>query len=104
MHHYLLCIACLFGRIKEITSFFQFLAYVRKSFLLHLAKNLPKSVLDKNWPKPPECLKEVKEYDNVSTKLPEHSELLYTGNWWEVFLTHHQAPSRYFCLECQGWH
>lgn len=38
-----------------------FIAYVRKSYLLLLAKRLPSSVLDKSWPKPPGSMVEVSE-------------------------------------------
>lgn len=38
-----------------------FVAYVRKSYLLLLAKSLPTSVLDKSWPKPPGSMVEVSE-------------------------------------------
>uniref|UniRef100_A0A3B4XW28 Myosin Ic, paralog a n=1 Tax=Seriola lalandi dorsalis TaxID=1841481 RepID=A0A3B4XW28_SERLL len=39
-----------------------FLDHVRYSFLKNLRKNLPKSVLDKNWPTPPPSLVEASEY------------------------------------------
>ncbi|PFX32989.1 Unconventional myosin-Ic [Stylophora pistillata] len=38
-----------------------FIAYVRKSYLLLLTKHLPRSVLDKSWPKPPGSMVEVSE-------------------------------------------
>ncbi|KAJ7387260.1 Unconventional myosin-Ih [Desmophyllum pertusum] len=38
-----------------------FVAYVRKSHLLLLAKRLPTSVLDKSWPKPPGSMVEASE-------------------------------------------
>ncbi|XP_078362990.1 unconventional myosin-Ic-like [Oculina patagonica] len=38
-----------------------FVAYVRKSYLLLLAKSLPTSVLDKSWPKPPGSMVEASE-------------------------------------------
>ncbi|XP_078785621.1 unconventional myosin-Ic-like isoform X1 [Oryzias latipes] len=38
-----------------------FLDYVRYSFLTNLRKNLPKNVLDKNWPTPPAALTEASE-------------------------------------------
>ncbi|MEQ2206117.1 hypothetical protein XENOCAPTIV_023450 [Xenoophorus captivus] len=38
-----------------------FLDYVRYSFLMNLRKNLPKNVLDKNWPAPPAALVEASE-------------------------------------------
>uniref|UniRef100_A0A3B4UIG6 Myosin Ic, paralog a n=1 Tax=Seriola dumerili TaxID=41447 RepID=A0A3B4UIG6_SERDU len=39
-----------------------FLDHVRYSFLKNLRKNLPKSVLDKNWPIPPPSLVEASEH------------------------------------------
>uniref|UniRef100_A0A8D0ARN5 Myosin Ic, paralog a n=1 Tax=Sander lucioperca TaxID=283035 RepID=A0A8D0ARN5_SANLU len=39
-----------------------FLDHVRYSFLKNLRKNLPKSVLDKNWPTPPPSLIEASEH------------------------------------------
>uniref|UniRef100_A0A3B3ZEU5 TH1 domain-containing protein n=1 Tax=Periophthalmus magnuspinnatus TaxID=409849 RepID=A0A3B3ZEU5_9GOBI len=36
-----------------------FIDHVRRSFLMKLSKNLPKSVLDKNWPTPPPSLIEL---------------------------------------------
>eukprot|EP00064_Thunnus_orientalis_P010390 superscaffoldBa00001411_g10416 len=39
-----------------------FLDHVRQSFLKKLCKNLPKSVLDKNWPTPPPSLVEASEH------------------------------------------
>ncbi|XP_028276644.1 unconventional myosin-Ic isoform X1 [Parambassis ranga] len=39
-----------------------FLDHVRYSFLKNLQKNLPKSVLDKNWPTPPPSLVEASEH------------------------------------------
>uniref|UniRef100_A0A3P9HD29 Myosin Ic, paralog a n=1 Tax=Oryzias latipes TaxID=8090 RepID=A0A3P9HD29_ORYLA len=39
-----------------------FLDHVRCSFLKNLRKNLPKSVLDKNWPKSPPSLVEASDY------------------------------------------
>lgn len=38
-----------------------FIAYVRKSYLLLLAKHLPRSILDKSWPKSPGSMVEVSE-------------------------------------------
>ncbi|KAM6983875.1 unconventional myosin-Ic-like isoform 1-T2 [Tautogolabrus adspersus] len=39
-----------------------FLDHVRSSFLKNLRKNLPESVLDKNWPTPPPLLTEASEH------------------------------------------
>ncbi|XP_055082304.1 unconventional myosin-Ic-like isoform X2 [Periophthalmus magnuspinnatus] len=39
-----------------------FIDHVRRSFLMKLSKNLPKSVLDKNWPTPPPSLIEASEH------------------------------------------
>ncbi|XP_043996226.1 unconventional myosin-Ic-like isoform X1 [Gambusia affinis] len=39
-----------------------FLDHVRCSFLKHLRKNLPRSVLDKSWPTPPALLVEASEH------------------------------------------
>lgn len=38
-----------------------FIAYVRKSHLLQLSRSLPKTVLDKSWPKPPGSMVEASE-------------------------------------------
>ncbi|XP_060744064.1 myosin Ic, paralog b isoform X1 [Tachysurus vachellii] len=39
-----------------------FLDYVRYSFLMKLHRSLPKSVLDKSWPRPPPALTEASEH------------------------------------------
>ncbi|XP_056127040.1 myosin Ic, paralog b isoform X1 [Rhinichthys klamathensis goyatoka] len=39
-----------------------FLDYVRYSFLMKLHRSLPKTVLDKSWPKPPPALMEASEH------------------------------------------
>uniref|UniRef100_A0A673AWX6 Myosin Ic, paralog a n=1 Tax=Sphaeramia orbicularis TaxID=375764 RepID=A0A673AWX6_9TELE len=39
-----------------------FLDHVRYSFLMKLSKNLPKNVLDRNWPTPPPSLVEASEH------------------------------------------
>ncbi|MEQ2159018.1 Unconventional myosin-Ic [Goodea atripinnis] len=39
-----------------------FMDHVRYSFLKNLRKNLPKNVLDKNWPTPPTLLVEASEH------------------------------------------
>ncbi|XP_072302492.1 unconventional myosin-Ic [Eucyclogobius newberryi] len=39
-----------------------FMDHVRRSFLMKLSKNLPKNVLDKNWPTPPPSLIEASEH------------------------------------------
>lgn len=39
-----------------------FLDYVRYSFLMKLHRSLPKTVLDKSWPKPPPALNEASEH------------------------------------------
>lgn len=52
-----------------------FLDHVRCSFLKNLRKNLPKSVLDKSWPKSPPSLIEVKDITTHSMILMIYTQV-----------------------------